>query len=179
MYHNSGTSTRRPSDPDEHTRRDSRVSVNTHHLPSYNNVHSPTQYAAYSPTNGVFPPSPYNQYPPSRPSTSATMSGPPAISPRLGPPPSPKVNAPSQNSPVYAHRHSSSSSKYYDPTTEYREAPAWSESQYPTRSPVQVLHSPIRQFGDDADRDHSLLATRRLSLTIRTLERLPRPIILP
>ena len=140
MYHNTATSVRRSSEPDEQLRRDSRVSVNTQQLPSNNNVHSPTQYAAYSPTNGAHPHSPYNQYPSSRPSTSATMSVPSAISPRLGPPPSPKFNGPSQHSPVYPHRQSSSSSKYYDPTSDYREAPSWSESQYPARSPVQVLH---------------------------------------
>lgn len=131
MYHSAGPA-RRSSGSDEQLRRD------TQQLPPYNNVPSPSQYTVYSPTNGTHPQSPFNQYPSSRPSTSATMSIPSAISPRLGPPPSPKFNGPTQHSPVYAHRQSSGSSKYYDPTSEYRDPSAWNESRYPARSPVQV-----------------------------------------
>lgn len=137
MYHGSGP-VRRSSESDEQLRRESRVSLNTQQLPPYNNAHSPSQYTVYSPTNGTHPQSPFNQYPSSRPSTSATMSIPSAISPRLGPPPSPKFNGPPQHSPVYAHRQSTGSSKYYDPTSEYREPSAWNESRYLARSPVQV-----------------------------------------
>ena len=146
MYHSSG-SIRRSSEPDERVRRDSRGHSNSHQLPAYNNAHSPTQYAAYSPTNGTHPQSPYTQYPSSRPSTSATMSIPSALSPRLAPPPSPKLNGPSQNSPVYAHRQSSGSSKYFDPTLENRDGSGWPESHYPTRSPVQVWSLVLENIG--------------------------------
>ena len=141
MFRNSDPPVRRPSaDSDEHNRRDSRVSLNNNQqIHSYTNAHSPTQYAACSPTNGTHPQSPYNQHPPSRPSTSATVSLPSAISPHLGPPPSPKINGPTQNT---HHRQSSGSSKFYDPTSEYREPPGWSETRYPVRSPVQVCRLP-------------------------------------
>ena len=173
MYHTSGP-LRRSSEPDEQLRRE----INTQQLPAYNNVHSPTQFAAYSPTNGTHPQSPYNQYPSSRPSTSATMSIPSAISPRLGPPPSPKFNGPSHNSPVYSHRQSSSSAKFYDPVSEYREPPAWNEPRYPTRSPVQV-RSPITDIVYGANHRRSMPATPPLSLIVKTPVLRPRPITLP
>ena len=83
------------------------------------NAQSPTHSHPYSPINGAHPQSPYNQYS-SRPSTSAAMSLPPAISPRLGPPPSPKMNGPSHNGSMYHHRESSGSTRY-DPISEHRE----------------------------------------------------------
>ncbi|KAF6241740.1 hypothetical protein HO173_000452 [Letharia columbiana] len=98
---------------------------------------SPTHSHPYSPGNGTHPPSPYHQYS-SRPSTSATMSQqPPAISPRLGPPPSPKTNGPSQNGSAYSHRDSDGSTRY-DPLSEHREMPSKKQSQYNTRSPGQT-----------------------------------------
>ena len=59
-----------------------------------------------------------------------------AMSPRLGPPPSPKLNGPSQRSPVYAHRDVGGA--YYDPTLEHVESQTWSNGRYPAKSPVQV-----------------------------------------
>lgn len=97
---------------------------------------SPTHSHPYSPVNGTHPPSPYHQYS-SRPSTSATMSQPPAISPRLGPPPSPKTNGPSKNGSAYSHRESDGSTRY-DPLSEHREVSSRKQSQYNTRSPDQV-----------------------------------------
>ena len=97
---------------------------------------SPTHSHPYSPVNGTHPPSPFHSYA-SRPSTSATMSQPPAISPRLGPPPSPKTNGPSQNGSAYPRRESDGSTRY-DPLSEHREVPSRKQSQYNTRSPGQV-----------------------------------------
>ena len=102
---------------------------------------SPTHSHPYSPVNGPHPPSPYHQYS-SRPSTSATMSQqPPAISPRLGPPPSPKTNGPSPNGSAYSHRDSDGSTRY-DPLSEHREVPSRKQSQYNTRSPGHVSFNP-------------------------------------
>ena len=98
---------------------------------------SPTHAHPYSPVNGANPPSPYHQYS-SRPSTSATLSQQPsAISPRLGPPPSPKTNGSSRNGSAYSHRESDGSTRY-DPLSEHREVPSRKQSQYNTRSPAQV-----------------------------------------
>ena len=103
--------------------------------------HSPTHSHPYSPVNGTNPPSPY-QYS-SRPSTSATMSQqPPAISPRLGPPPSPKTNGSSRNGSAYSFRESDGSTRY-DPLSEHREVPSRKQSQYNTRSPGQVSLGPF------------------------------------
>lgn len=101
---------------------------------------SPSHSHPYSPINGTHPPSPYHQYA-SRPSTSATLSQPPAISPRLGPPPSPKTNGPSQNGSAYSRKESDGSTRY-DPLSEHREVPNRKQSQYNTRSPGQVRLSP-------------------------------------
>lgn len=101
---------------------------------------SPTHAHPYSPVNGTHPPSPYHQYA-SHPSTSATMSQPPAISPRLAPPPSPKTNGPSQNGSAYPRKESDGSTRY-DPLSEHREVPSKKHSQYNTRSPGQVRWSP-------------------------------------
>ena len=99
--------------------------------------HSPNHSHPYSPVNGTHPPSPYPQYS-SRPATAATMSQhAPAISPRLGPPPSPKMNGSSQNGSAYSHRESDGSTRY-DPLSEHREVPSRKQSQYNTRSPGQV-----------------------------------------
>ena len=106
---------------------------------------SPTHAHPYSPVNGAHPPSPYHQYS-SRPSTSANMSQQPlAISPRLGPPPSPKTNGPSQNGSAYSQRESDGSTRY-DPLSEHRELPSRKQSQYNTRSPGQVSLGPLGNF---------------------------------
>lgn len=98
---------------------------------------SPTHSHPYSPIHGVHPQSPYNQYS-SRPSTSATMSLPSAISPRLGPPPSPKMNGPSLNGAIYSDRETGRSTRY-DPISEHREGhPGWKQPPYHTRSPKEV-----------------------------------------
>lgn len=124
------------SDEDDRHRRDSTIVVNTQQLPSFT-ARSPTNFLPYSPTNGTHPQSPYNQYS-SRPSTSTTVNMPTGISPRLGPPPSPKSSGPTHHSSAYGSRDAGNST-YYDPTSEHREGQAtWSSSQYPTNSPVQV-----------------------------------------
>ena len=102
---------------------------------------SPTHGHPYSPVNGTHPSSPYHQYA-SRPNTSATLSQPPAISPRLGPPPSPKTNGPSQNGSAYSRRESDGSTRY-DPLSEHREVPSRKTTQYNTRSPGQVSWNPL------------------------------------
>lgn len=104
-------------------------------------VQSPTHSHPYSPVNGTHPQSPYNQYS-SRPSTSATMSLPSAISPRLGPPPSPKLNGPShsQNGALYSDRETGRSTRY-DPISEHREGSSnWRQSPYHTHSPKEVFN---------------------------------------
>lgn len=121
--------TRRYPEEDDRRRRD--------YLPQ-----SPTHSHPYSPVNGTHPPSPYHQYS-SRPSTSATMSQqPPAISPRLAPPPSPKTNGSTQNGLPYSHRESDGSTRY-DPLSEHREMSGRKQSQYNTRSPGQVSLGPV------------------------------------
>ena len=121
--------TRRYPEDDERRRRD-------YH------PQSPTHSHPYSPVNGTHPPSPYHQYS-SRPSTSATMSQqPPAISPRLAPPPSPKTNGSSKNGSAYSHRESDGSTRY-DVLSEHREVPSRKQSQYNTRSPGQVCLRPL------------------------------------
>ena len=135
MYHSPDAAVRRrSSESDDRIRRDSRVSINTQQLPPYNSgiANSPTQY---SPNNGTYPHSPFTRYPTSRPSSSATMTMASAMSPRIGPPPSPKLNGPPQKSPVYAHREVGGS--YYDPTSDHRESQGWPSARYP-KSPVQV-----------------------------------------
>ena len=132
------------SDEDDRHRRDSNIAVNTQQLPSFN-ARSPTHIVPYSPTNGTHPQSPYNQYS-SRSSTSATVNMPTGISPRLGPPPSPKFGGPTHNSSAYSSRDSGNTT-YYDPTSEHREGQAtWSNSQHPTNSPVQVSHTKEPNF---------------------------------
>ena len=101
---------------------------------------SPTHSHPYSPVNGTHPPSPYHQFA-SRPSASSTISQPPAISPRLGPPPSPKTNGLSQNGLAYSRKESDGSTRY-DPLSEHREVPSRKQSQYNTRSPGQVSLGP-------------------------------------
>lgn len=129
------TALRRSSESEGRTRRDSRVSVDTQQIPPYNNAKSPTQYPSFSPTNGTHPQSLYGQYPQSRPSTSGAMAMSSAISPRLGPPPSPKVNGPPQRSPVYTHK---DGGLYYDPTVERTEGQGWSTARYAAKSPISV-----------------------------------------
>jgi len=98
---------------------------------------SPTHSHPYSPINRSHPQTPYNQYS-SRPSTSAAMLMAPTVSPRLPPPPSPKMNGPSQNGSIYSQRESSGSTRY-DPISEHREGHGTSrQSPYHTRSPKEV-----------------------------------------
>lgn len=139
MYHGPAPPLQRSPKEDDRIRRDSKVTVTTQHLPQYN-ARSPTHFVPYSPTNGTHPKSPYNQ-PSSRPSTSAAISIPSGISPRLGPPPSPKSNGLPPSNPAYTQRDSSSST-YYDPTSEHREgSQSRGQSQYNMRSPVQVCQT--------------------------------------
>ena len=136
MYHSPAPPSQRSPKEDDRIRRDSKVTVNTQQLPQYS-ARSPTQFVPYSPTNGAHPQSPYNQTS-SRPSTSAAMAMPSGISPRLGPPPSPKSNGLPPNNSAYTQRESSSST-YYDPTSEHREgSQSRSQSQYNIQSPIQV-----------------------------------------
>ena len=114
------------------------------------NAHSPTHAHPYSPVNGTQPHSPFHQYS-SRPSTSAAMSRPSAISPRLGPPPSPRLNGPSRNGSLYSDKDSTHPMRY-DPLSEHREA--WRQSPYPTRSPKEVCQG---SFPFDL-LDHSFLS---------------------
>ena len=120
--------TRRYPDEDDRRRRD-------YH------PQSPSHSHPYSPVNGTHPHSPFHQYS-SRTSTSATMSQPPAISPRLGPPPSPKTNGPSQNGSTPSRRESENSTRY-DLLSEHREVLTRKQSQYNTRSPGQVSLGPF------------------------------------
>lgn len=137
MYPASAPVLQRSPDEDDRLRRDAKAAVNTQQLPSFNNARSPTQYLPYSPTNGTHPQSPYNNPYSSRPSTTTAMAIPSGISPRLGPPPSPKSSGPAHGG-AFLHRESSSST-FYDPTSEHREGQtSWTHPHYPTHSPVQV-----------------------------------------
>ena len=136
MYHGPAPPLQRSPREDDRIRRDSKVTVMTQQLPQYN-ARSPTNFVPYSPTNGTHPQSPYNPSS-SRPSTSGAMPMLSGISPRLGPPPSPKSNGLPTNSSIHIQRESSNST-YYDPTSEHREgSQTRSQSQYNIRSPVQV-----------------------------------------
>lgn len=130
--------------------------------------YSPTYSHPYPPVNGTHPPSPYHQYS-SRPSPSATTMSqqPPAISPSLGPPPSPKMNGPSPNGSAYSHRESDASTRY-DPLSEHREVPSRKQSQYNTRSPGQVSPS---SFGSEVSpafhvADHTCVLDSRTCLIL-------------
>lgn len=137
MYPTPASGLRRSPDEDDRLRRESKVAVNTQQIPPFTTARSPTQYLAYSPTNGTHPPSPFNQYA-SRPSTSAAIAIPSGISPRLGPPPSPKSAGPGHGGSAYLAREAGNST-FYDPTSEHREGQtSRSHSHYPTHSPVQV-----------------------------------------
>jgi len=130
MPYPSGLMTERSPEEDDRRRRE------------YNAQQSPTHSHPYSPVNGTHPPSPYNQY--SRPSTSAGVPLSSAISPRLGPPPSPKTNGPSRNGSIYSDRESARSTRY-DPLSDHREAQStWRQSPYHTRSPKEVRESYLR-----------------------------------
>ena len=126
MPYPQGPMTERSPEEDDRRRRDFHPQSPTHSHP----------------VNGTHPPSPFQQFA-SRPSTSAAMSLPAAMSPRLGPPPSPKTNCPLPNGSVYPHRESSGSTRY-DPISEHREGQSnWVQSQYHTRSPKEVCHSNV------------------------------------
>lgn len=136
MYSTSPSAIPNPVDVDDRRRHGSETTVNNAQLPSIN-TRSPTHYLPYSPTNGTHPPSPYQTYS-SRPSTSAAMPALAGLSPRLGPPPSPK-------GPALTHAGAASmlrdtgGSTYYDPILEHREGPASRNSlSYSSTSPVQV-----------------------------------------
>lgn len=138
MYSTSPSAIPNPVDDDDRRRHGSETAVNNAPLPSIS-TRSPTHYLPYSPTNGAHPPSPYHAYS-SRPSTSAAMPALAGLSPRLGPPPSPK-------GPAVAHGGAASilrdtgGSTYYDPILEHREGPASRNSlAYSSTSPVQVRY---------------------------------------
>ncbi|KAL6713112.1 putative DNA helicase ino80 [Lecanora helva] len=66
------------------------------------------------------------------------MPLPSTISPRLGPPPSPKINGPSRNGSIYSDVEPGRSTRY-DPISEHREGqPSWRQSPYPSRSPKET-----------------------------------------
>lgn len=124
MPYPQGPMTERSPEEDDRRRRDFHPQSPTHSHP----------------VNGTHPPSPFQQFA-SRPSTSAAMSLPAAMSPRVGPPPSPKTNGPLPNGSVYPQRESSGSTRY-DPISEHRESQSnWGQSQYHTRSPKEVCQS--------------------------------------
>ena len=126
MPYPQGPMTERSPEEDDRRRRDFHPQSPTHSHP----------------VNGTHPPSPFQQFA-SRPSTSAAMSLPAAMSPRLGPPPSPKMNGPLHNGSVYPHRESSGSTRY-DPISEHREGQSnWGQSQYRTRSPKEVCQNNV------------------------------------
>ena len=105
-------------------------------------VHSPTHSHPYSPTNGTHSQAPY-QYS-SRPSTSATMSMPSTISPRLGPPPSPKLNGSSRQSSMSAQVGTAGSTRY-DPLSEHREGnSSRKQSHSNTLSPTPVSNTSLQ-----------------------------------
>ncbi len=136
MYSASSSARPKSVDDDDRRRRGSDTAVNHPPLPSIS-TRSPTQYLPYSPTNGTHPPSPYHPYS-SRPSTSTVMPAPAGVSPRLGPPPSPKGAGSTHGSAAYVLRDLSNST-YYDPISEHREGPTgWNNLAYPSNSPVQV-----------------------------------------
>lgn len=138
MYSTSSSAIPKSVDDDDRRRRGSETGVNNSQLPSIS-TRSPTHYLPYSPTNGIHPPSPYHTYS-SRPSTSAAMPAPAGVSPRLGPPPSPKGAASNHGGAAYILRDLSSST-YYDPISEHREGPTSRNNvPYPSNSPVQVRY---------------------------------------
>ena len=100
-------------------------------------AHSPTHAHPYSPSNRTRPQSPPNPYS-SRPSSSTTMSLQTAISPRLGPPASPKTNGSSQQPSLNSVGGPSTSTRY-DPLADHRETiTSRKQSLSHTRSPTQV-----------------------------------------
>lgn len=170
MYSISSPGLQRSSDEDERLRRDSKINVNAQQPPSLT-ARSPTHVFSYSPTNGTHPQSPYNQYS-SRPSSSTAlpMPTPTGVSPRLGPPPSPKSNGPAHNS-IYVPRDGSNST-FYDPTSEHREGQTGrNQPLYSSRSPVQVsgeqFTKPVNPFSRIGLRA-MLMAVTRAEMQFRT-----------
>ena len=107
--------------------------ANPHQLPPY--ASRPTShFSPHSPTNGTRRQSPYDHYP----STAASLPMPSAMSPRLGPPPSPKLSGPIQNGSTFATRDPNGTA-YFDPVTDQRGGEsAWKQPHQPARSPIQV-----------------------------------------
>lgn len=155
MY--SGVARRSPEAEDRH-RRDYQA-------------HSPTHSHPYSPIKGAPPQRPYKYS--SRPPSSATMSVPSAISPQLGPPPSPKLNGSSHPSPMSAQGGTTASTRY-DPLSEHREG---SGSRKPslsnTRSPTQVRHFTVTQL-KPAQKTYANTQTITESRALTTVPYLPR-----
>ena len=138
MYSTSPSTIPNPADDDDRRRHGSETAVNNAPLPSIS-TRSPTHYLPYSPTNGTHPPSPYHGYS-SRPSTSAAIPTLAGLSPRLGPPPSPKGPALTHGGATNMLRDTGAST-YYDPLSEHREGPASRNSlSYASNSPVQVWY---------------------------------------
>lgn len=136
MYSASPSARPKSVEDDERRRRGSETAMNNAQLPSIS-TRSPTHYLTYSPTNGTHPPSPFHPYS-SRPSTSAVMSAPAGVSPRSGPPPSPKATGATHGSAPYTLRDLSNST-YYDPLSEHREGPtSRNNPPYSSNSPIQV-----------------------------------------
>ena len=145
MYHPPSHSRHNSRDHDRRLSREHIVGVDASKVHQYTRPSPIATPTAYSPTNGIPPPSPHYQYSSSRPATSHGMSMASAVSPRLGPPPSPRPNGPIRGSPVYQR----GTSSFYDPTAEHRETPSIrtphnvslkSPKQVSTRSKIQHIN---------------------------------------
>ena len=135
MY-SSITHSRRSSQ--DHERRPSREQLDTVSVPQYARQSPISTPIPFSPTNGVTPHSPHFQYTNPRPTASHNGNMSSAISPQLGPPPSPRSNGHIQGSPVYSSAQRAPSN-FYDPTAEHRAIPPSRVPQNaPLKSPKQV-----------------------------------------
>lgn len=168
MYSTSPSAIPNPVDDDDRRRRGSEAAVNNATLPSIS-TRSPTHYLPYPPTNGTHPPSPYHTYS-SRPSTAAAMPALAGLSPRLGPPPSPKGPSVTHGGPASMLRDTGGST-YYDPLSEHREGPtSRSNLSYPSTSPVQVWYISNDQSSVHLDRlirQNELTTMCRLAINSR------------
>ena len=139
MYHPPTHSRHNSQDHDRRSSREHTVGVDATKTHQYTRQSPISTPAAYSPTNGVPPPSPHYQYSNSRPVTSHGVNMVSAVSPRLGPPPSPRSNGQLHGSPVYQR----GASSFYDPTAEHREAPSVrTPNSVSLKSPKQVWTLP-------------------------------------
>ena len=139
MYSTSPSAIPNPADDDDRRRHGSETAGNNAPLPAIS-TRSPTHYLPYSPTNGTHPQPPFHAYT-TRSSTSAAISALAGLSPRLGPPPSPKGPALTHGGAASMLRDTGGST-YYDPISEHREGPASRNSlSYSSNSPVQVWYN--------------------------------------